>query len=116
MAEIGRYREIWERPVADRIFNKGNQGVIFRNRKCLAFASLTDAHFSPSGCEASALKILTSMSLSIVASLFGMTGGLKFTFIWSKLLHFPMLVILQVAQAPTVSLRKCAIFFTLRNS
>ena len=50
------------------------------------------------------------MSLSIVSSLFGMTGGVKFTFIWSKLLHFPMLVIPQVAQAPTVSLRKCAIF------
>lgn len=73
--------------------------------------------FSLSGCEASALKILTSMSLSIVSSLFGMTGGVKFTFIWSKLLHlfFPMLVIPQLAQAPTVSLRKCVNFFTLRN-
>ena len=66
---------------------------------------------------ASALKILTSMSLSIVSSLFGMTGGVKFTFIWSKLLHlfFPMLVIPQLAQAPTVSLRKCVNFFTFRN-
>lgn len=43
------------------------------------------------------------MSLSIVSSLYGMTGGTKFTFIWSRLRHlfFPMLVIAQVAQAPS---------------
>lgn len=55
-----------------------------------------DVYFLFSGCEVLVFKILMSMFLSIVFSLFGMIGGVKFIFSWSKLLYlfFFMLVIL----------------------